>query len=171
MPQNVFLLDYDFFHLFYSTELFIPLFWTMFEEAYHRLFSVQSYIHSTELLGGKKNSTSQCVDNCIAVLRPVNDTCWNGLYLPQKPPSWTFSAFFFWRGKGIISYWEGNRQEGQGSPNEGNRLWVSDIFSLSFKRQEETNKCQIFLSSLHKIKRRLLLKFCLAMMTPGSTWT
>ena len=30
-----------------------------------------------------------------------------------------------------LHYWEGNRQEGQGSPNGGNRLQVSDIFSLS----------------------------------------
>ena len=33
-------------------------------------------------------------------------------------------------------------QEGQGSPNGGNRLQVSNIFSLSLKQQEETNyKC------------------------------
>ena len=37
------------------------------------------------------------------------------------------------------SNWEGNRQEGQGSPNGGNRLQVSDIFYLSIKSQEETN--------------------------------
>ena len=43
-------------------------------------------------------------------------------------------------------------------------------FFLSLKLQEETNKCQIFFSpSLYKIKRRFLLKFCVAMMTPGST--
>ena len=35
-------------------------------------------------------------------------------------------------------WWEDNKQEGQGSPNGGNRLQVSDIFSLS-KWQEETN--------------------------------
>ena len=35
-------------------------------------------------------------------------------------------------------WWEGNRQEGQGSPNRGNSLQVSDIF-ISLKRQEETN--------------------------------
>ena len=35
-------------------------------------------------------------------------------------------------------YWEGNRQEGQGSPNGENSLQVSDIF-ISLKRQEETN--------------------------------
>ena len=34
--------------------------------------------------------------------------------------------------------WEGNRQEGQGSPNGGNRLQVPDIF-ISLKQQEETN--------------------------------
>ena len=38
--------------------------------------------------------------------------------------------------------WEGNRQEGQGSPNGGSKLQMSDIFSLSLKWQEETNdKC------------------------------
>ena len=35
----------------------------------------------------------------------------------------------------------------QGFPNGGNRLQVSDIFSLSLKQQEETNyMCQIFFS-------------------------
>ena len=38
----------------------------------------------------------------------------------------------------VASEWEGNRQEGQGSPNRGNSLQVSDIF-ISLKRQEETN--------------------------------
>ena len=33
---------------------------------------------------------------------------------------------------------DGTRQEGQGSPNGGNRLKVSDIFT-SLKWQEETN--------------------------------
>ena len=33
---------------------------------------------------------------------------------------------------------KGNRQEGQGSPNGGNSLQVSDIF-ISLKQQEETN--------------------------------
>ena len=33
----------------------------------------------------------------------------------------------------------GNSQEGQGSPNRGNRLQESDIF-ISLKRQEETNQ-------------------------------
>ena len=37
-----------------------------------------------------------------------------------------------------ICKWEGNRQEGQGSPNGRNSLHVSDIF-ISLKRQEETN--------------------------------
>ena len=65
-------------------------------------------------------------------------------------------------------YWQGNRQEGQGSPNGGNSLQVSDIF-ISLKRQEETNV--IFFPSLYKFKRRFLLKFCVAIMTPGFTWT
>ena len=34
--------------------------------------------------------------------------------------------------------WEGDRQEGQRSPNGGNKLQVSNIF-ISLKRQEETN--------------------------------
>ena len=34
--------------------------------------------------------------------------------------------------------WQGNRQEGQGSPNGGNSPQVSDVF-ISLKRQEETN--------------------------------
>ena len=38
----------------------------------------------------------------------------------------------------LMSIWEGNRQEGQGSPNGRNRLQVSDIF-ISLKQQEETN--------------------------------
>ena len=43
------------------------------------------------------------------------------------------------------------------------------VFYLSLKRQEETNyKCQIFFPFLYKIKRRFLLKFCVAMTTPGS---
>ena len=33
--------------------------------------------------------------------------------------------------KNALSLWEGNRQEGQGSPNGGNRLQVPDIFNLS----------------------------------------
>ena len=38
--------------------------------------------------------------------------------------------------------WEGNRQEGQGSPNGENRLQVSGIFYRSVKWQEETSyKC------------------------------
>ena len=40
--------------------------------------------------------------------------------------------------------WEGNRQEGQGSPNGGKRLQVPDIF-LSLKWQEETTSDMSFL--------------------------
>ena len=43
-------------------------------------------------------------------------------------------------------------------------------FFLSLKQQDETNyKCQIFSPSLHKIKRRFLLKFCVVTVTPGFT--
>ena len=44
------------------------------------------------------------------------------------------------------------------------------LFYLSLKQQEETNyKCQILFSSLYKMKTMFLLKFCVAMMTSGST--
>ena len=57
-----------------------------------------------------------------------------------------------------------------GVSNGGNRLQPSGIFSLSLKQQEETNsKCQTIFPSLYKIKRTFLLKFCVAMRTPGST--
>ena len=62
-----------------------------------------------------------------------------------------------------------NRQEGQGSPNGENRLQVSDIF-ISLKREEETNKWYFFFffPSLYKFKR-FLLKYCVAIITPGFT--
>ena len=65
----------------------------------------------------------------------------------------------------LLTQWEHNRQEGQGSPDRGNRLQVSDIFYLSFKQQEETNyKCQIFFPpSLYK-SERLVFKI------HNSTW-
>ena len=65
-----------------------------------------------------------------------------------------------------LEFWEGNRQEDQGSPNGGNSLQVSDIF-ISLKWQEETN--MIFFSSLYKFKRRFLLKYCVTIITPGFT--
>ena len=43
-------------------------------------------------------------------------------------------------------------------------------FFLSLEQQDETNyECQIFSPSLHKIKRRLLLKFCVVTVTHGFT--
>ena len=70
----------------------------------------------------------------------------------------------------IHPYWEGNRQEGQGSPNEGTRLQVPEIF-ISLKWQEGTNyRDFFFFPSLYKFKRRFLLKCCVA-MTPGFTWS
>ena len=44
----------------------------------------------------------------------------------------------------IPGSWEGNRQEGQGSPNGGKRLQVPDIF-ISLKRQEEKTSDMSFL--------------------------
>ena len=71
--------------------------------------------------------------------------------------------------KGCKEWWKGNRQKGQGSPNGRNSLQVSDIF-LSLKWQEETNY-RYFFPSLYKFKRRFLLKYCVAIMTPGFTWS
>ena len=57
------------------------------------------------------------------------------------------------------SNWEGNRQEGEGSPNGGNRLEVSNIFSLSLKwLEKQTTSVKIFSPSLYKFKKRFLLK-------------
>ena len=47
----------------------------------------------------------------------------------------------------------GNRQEGQESPNGGNRLQVSDIFSLSLKQQEETTSVIFFPFLYTNLKR------------------
>ena len=43
--------------------------------------------------------------------------------------------------------WKGNRQEGQGGLQTGNRLQVPDIF-ISLKQQEETNQRYIFFFSI-----------------------
>ena len=70
------------------------------------------------------------------------------MYLQCRKP-----RFDPWVGKIPWRQWEGNRQEGQGSPNGGKRLQVSDIFYLSLKQQEETNyKCQIFFLLHAKLK-------------------
>ena len=50
-----------------------------------------------------------------------------------------------------IAEWQGNGQEGQGSPKRGNRLQV--FFNLSLKRQEETNKCWVFFLLCTYLKR------------------
>ena len=47
------------------------------------------------------------------------------------------------------SYWEGNRQEGEGSPNGGNMLQVSDIFYLSLKWQGDAEAKTPVLWPLH----------------------
>ena len=39
----------------------------------------------------------------------------------------------------IHCYWEGNRQEGQGSPNGGNSLQMSDILPLLSGRRKQTS--------------------------------
>ena len=45
----------------------------------------------------------------------------------------------------------------------------STIFNPSLKQQEDTSyKCHISLLSLYRFRKRLLLTFCVAVMTPGS---
>ena len=61
--------------------------------------------------------------------------CWERL--KQKEKRATEDEMLRW-------YWEGNRQEGQGLPNRGNRLQVPDIF-ISHKWQDETNQQYVFL--------------------------
>ena len=52
--------------------------------------------------------------------------------------------------------------------------YQSCVFSLKWQEETECQTCFFFFffsPSLYKIKRRFLLKFCVAMMTPISTWT
>ena len=53
--------------------------------------------------------------------------------------------------------WEDNRQEGQGSPKGGNRLQVSDIFSLLSGRRKQVLD---FFPSLYKFKEVSLKILC-----------
>ena len=76
---------------------------------------------------------------------------------------------FIMNGKTSQKQWEGNRQEGQRSPNGGNRLQVPDIFNSLKGRRKQTGEIYFF-PSLYKFKRRFLLKCCVA-MTPGFTWS
>ena len=78
-------------------------------------------------------------------------------FYPAGHWHWPFSLSSPWRVVGHhltnLLQWEGNRQEGQGSPNEGNRLQGSDIFYLSLKQQAEINyKNQIFFLLHTKLK-------------------
>ena len=75
-----------------------------------------------------------------------HDPCFREFWL-RPEPTYTLKPTF------PMSFREGIRQEGKGSPNGGDRLQVSDIFSLSLKQQEETNyMCQIFFPSLISFK-------------------
>ena len=62
-----------------------------------------------------------------------------------------------------------NRQESQGSPSEGNRLQMSDTFLISLLSSTRKQTSDIFPPSLYKSKKRFLLKYCVAIMTTGST--
>ena len=65
--------------------------------------------------------------------KSINSLAFSFLYSPTLT-----STCDYWKNSFDYTDWEGNRHEGQGSPNGGNRLQVSDIF-ISLKRQEETN--------------------------------
>ena len=67
--------------------------------------------------------------------------------------------------------WKDNRQGGQGTPNGGNRLQVSCIFISLLGAGGNKLQVSDFFPSLYKIKRRFLLKFCVAIRTPGFPWT
>ena len=95
-------------------------------------------------------------------------TPWNTAH--QAPPSMVSSRQEHWSGLPLPSL--GRKTKGLQTEKIGCKCQT--CFYLSLKQQEETNyKCQIFFffPSLYKIKRRFLLKFCVAVMTPGSTWT
>ena len=77
-----------------------------------------------------------------ASVPPMNTQDWS-------PLGWT--GWISLQSKGLsrvfsnTTVWEGNRQEGQGSPGGERRLQVPDIF-ISLKRQEETNQRYVFFS-------------------------
>ena len=71
--------------------------------------------------------------------KSINSSVLSFLYSPTLT-----STCDYWKNSFDYTDWEGNRHEGQGSPNGGNRLQVSDIF-ISLKRQEETNYRYFFL--------------------------
>ena len=61
-------------------------------------------------------------------------------------------------------------REPRGLQTEETGCKSQTFFYLSLKRQEETKlHVSDFFPPLYKIKRRFLLKFCVAMTTPGST--
>ena len=58
-----------------------------------------------------------------------------------------------------VCFWEGNRQEGQGSSSGGNRLQMSDIFlSLSSSRRKQTSVRFFFFFVLYTNLKRGSLK-------------
>ena len=59
-----------------------------------------------------------------------------------SPPGSSVHGLFQAR---ALEWWEGDRQEGQGSPGGERRLQVPDIF-ISLKRPEETNQRYVFFS-------------------------
>ena len=114
----------------------------------------------------KRNQSS--MKKCQDWHREWTTWAWN-LFLKHKVRKWTKIM-----GRGGMLKIHGERVTGRKARGlqTGNRLHVSDIFYLSLKWQEETNyRRHSFTPCLCKFKRRFLLKFCVAMTTPGSTWT
>ena len=67
--------------------------------------------------------------------------------------------------------WEGNRQEGQGSPDGGSRLQVSDVFSLLSSRRKQTTSVRLFFSpSQYKIRASLVSQLVKNLPAVQETW-
>ena len=67
--------------------------------------------------------------------------------------------------------WECNRQEGQGSPDGGSRLQVSDVFSLFSSRRKQTTSVRLFFPpSLYKIRASLVSQLVETLPAVQETW-
>ena len=71
----------------------------------------------------------------------------------ENEPSWSGVQYATGEEQraGSRKNWEGNRQEGQGSPNRGNSLQVSDIFFISLLsgRRKQATSVKIFFPLLY----------------------
>ena len=113
----------------------------------------------------KRNQSS--MKKCQDWHREWTTWAWN-LFLKLKVRKWTKIM-----GRGAMLKIHGERVTGGkawGLQTEEMGCKCQTIFtSLSSGRRKQT--CHTFTPCLCKFKRRFLLKFCVAMTTPGSTWT